>query len=196
MGGKVDVILNAYSFNTTYNGSYYAGDVYNSLGDSATNGHHITSMGKSSSTSCADDVSTIKTIGKVLGIFQQYRSGRWRSLSDGSDDAIRCNAGNSQWLYSGNYMNWYHDTSNRISSTRMEVLVDVVKELTHSLKDINLGLMHFDQNSDGGMIDVAVSDINTSGGLIRNKLNAYYPQGGTPLEETMYEAARYYRNES
>ena len=196
MGGSVDITLNAYRTSVAYPGSYYFGDVYNSLNDTPSKGHQISALTQSSSTDCSDDVTTINTIGKVLGVFQQYRSGRWRSLRDGSDNTIRCNSGSSRWLYSGNYMNWYHDPGNRTSSTRMEVVVNVVKELTHSLKDINLGLMRFDQNSDGGMIDVAVSDINISGPLIRSKLTSYYPQGGTPLEETMYEAARYYRSDT
>ncbi len=177
MGVSVDITLNAYNTNTAYPGSYYFGDVYNSLNAPPSKGHQISALTKSSSTDCSDDVTTINTIGKVLGVFQQYRSDRWRSLIDGSDNTIRCNSGSSRWLYSGNYMNWYHDSSNRTSSTRMEVVLNVVKELTHSLKDINLGLMRFDQNSDGGMVDVAVSDINISGPLIRNKLAAYYPQG-------------------
>ncbi len=196
MRGTVDITLNPYNPNTTYGGSYYFADVYNSLNDSRSNGHHTTSLTKSSSAGCSDEVSTITSVGKVLGTFNQYRNGQWRSLRDGSDGTIRCDQGSSKWLYSGNYMNWYHDSSNRTSSTRMEVVVDVVKELTHSLSDINLGLMRFDQNSDGGMLDVEVSDITTSGALIRDKLNAYYPQGGTPLEETMYEAVRYYRSET
>ncbi len=195
MRGSVDVTLKPYSPNTTYRGNYYYNDVYNGLSDSVSGGHHTTSLAKSSSTDCSDEVVTVTTVGKVLGVFQQYRNGRWRSLGDGNDGTIRCNQGSAKWLYSGNYMNWYHDPSNRTTSTRMEVVVDVVKELTHSLSDINLGLMRFDQNSDGGMIDVEVSDIATSGALIRSKLDSYYPQGGTPLEETMYEAARYYRGE-
>jgi len=196
MSGSVDITLNPYISSTIYSGSFYVDDVYNSLNDSRSDGHHTTSLTKSSSTGCADEVTTIANIGKVLGIFKQYRSGRWRSLRDGSDGTIRCDQGSSKWLYSGNYMNWYHDSSNRTASTRMEVVVDVVKELTYSLSNINLGLMRFDQNSDGGMLDVEVSDITTSGALIRSKLNSYYPQGGTPLEETMYEAVRYYRAES
>ncbi len=46
------------------------------------------------------------------------------------------------------------------------------------------------------MIDVPVTDIATSGALIRDKLDSYYHSGGTPLSETLHEAALYYRGEN
>jgi len=196
MSGKVDITLNPYNPTTIYSGDYKVGDIYNSKYDGKNNGHNATALTQSDSTNCSDEVTTLNTVGKVLGNFKQWRWNWWRSLSDGNDGTIRCDQGNSKWLYTGNYMNWYHDAANNTTSTRMEVVVDVVKELTNSLTNINLGLMRFDQNSDGGMIDVPVSDIATSGALIRSRLNTYYPQGGTPLEESMYEAARYYRGEN
>ena len=200
MSGDVDITLIAYDENTTYSGSYITTDIYNDSDDDDSDGHNASTLTTSDSSGCTDTISTLASVGKILGNYQQKRgnSNNWRSsLSDGSDSSIRCDqGGNGTWLYSGNYMNWYHDSSNTTTSTRMEVVVDVVTELTESLSNINLGLMRFDQNSDGGMIDIPVSDITTSGAQIRTALDSYYPQGGTPLEETMYEAARYYRGET
>ncbi len=196
MSGSVGITLIPYDPSATYSGSYTLTDVYNSINDSSWRGHNATALTSSYSEDCSGNVITLATVGKVLDTYKQYRNGAWRSLSDGNDGVIRCDQGSSKWLYSGNYMNWYHDTTNVTASTRMEVVVDVVKELTNSLSDINLGLMRFDQSSDGGMIDVPVTPITTSGAQIRAKLDAYYPQGGTPLEETLYESARYYRGNS
>ena len=198
MSGDVDITLIPYDENTTYSGSYITTDIYNDSDDNSNDGHNATALQSSDSSGCADTISTLASVGKILGNYQQQRGRSWRSsLVDGSDSNIRCDqGGNGTWLYSGNYMNWYHDSSNNTTSTRMEVVVDVVTELTESLSNINLGLMRFDQNSDGGMIDIPISDITTSGAQIRTALDSYYPQGGTPLEETMYEAARYYRGES
>jgi type IV pilus assembly protein PilY1 len=198
MSGDVDITLVEYDENTTYSGNYITTDVYNDSDDDYNDGHNSSAFESSDSSGCTDTISTLASVGKILGNYQQQRGRSWRSsLIDGSDSNIRCDqGGNATWLYSGNYMNWYHDTSNNTTSTRMEVVVDVVTELTESLSNINLGLMRFDQNSDGGMIDIPISDITTSGAQIRAALDSYYPQGGTPLEETMYEAARYYRGET
>ena len=196
MGADVDITLNPYEPSTVYTGSYYAADVYNSLNDDRSDGHNASALTSSRSDECEDVVTTLASTGKSLGTFKQYRRGGWNNLSDGNDGDIRCDQGSSGWLYTGNYMNWYHNTDNVSQSTRLQVVKDVLTELTHSLKNINLGLMRFDQSSNGGMIDVPVSSITTSGALIRSKLNDYYAQGGTPLEETMYEAARYYRGEN
>lgn len=195
MSGDVANTLSPYDSTKTYSGRYYQNDIYNSLSDDPSDGHRRSAFEKSSSYSCDDALSNIDAQGKVLGEFQQYRNG-WRDLRDGSDNTVRCDRGKSSWLYSGNYINWYKDPNNVTTSTRMEVVVDVVNELTHSLKNINLGLMRFDQEAEGGMIDVPVSDISSSGPAIRSKLAQYYPKGGTPLEETLYEAARYYRGDS
>ena len=199
MSGEVEVTLSPYNENTTYSGDYISTDIYNNSDDNYDDGHNASALESSDSSGCTDTISTLSSVGKILGQYQQKRGGSsWRSsLRDGNDNDIRCDqGGNDTWLYSGNYMNWYHDESNNTTSTRMEVVVDVVTELTESLSNINLGLMRFDQSSDGGMIDIPVSDITTSGAQIRTALDGYYPQGGTPLEETMYEAARYYRGET
>lgn len=195
MGGSVAITHNTFNPASNYSGSYNTDEFYYSLGHSSWHGIKISTMEKSSSTNCTDDLATLRNEGRVLGNYQAYRWGRWQNLRAGSDYNTRCDRGSSYWLYSGNYMNWYHDPSNVSNSTRMDVVVDVVKQLTRSLSNINLGLMRFDQNSDGGMVDVPIGDVATTGALIRNELDSYYPKGGTPLEETMYEAARYYRGE-
>ena len=194
MSGEVAITQHSFTSSQTYTGVYVADDIYNSLNDDAWDGHKRTAFTDSESYECEDALIELDDNGRILGEFYQSRNG-WKRLQDGSDNTIRCDSGKSYWLYTGNYLNWYHDSGNVTNSTRMEVVVDVVKDLTLSLSNINLGLMRFDQSSNGGMVDVAVADITTSGELIRNKLDEYYPQGGTPLEETLYEASLYYRGE-
>ncbi len=196
MAGEVTSALVPFDATKNYSGSYYQTDIYNDSNDDPWDGHKNTTLTQSSSANCEDEVIALASVGKVLGKFKQYNNRRWKNLQDGSDGTISCNTGNSKWLYSGNYMNWYHNPGNVTTSTRMEVVVDVVKSLTNSLSNINLGLMRFDMSANGGFVDVPVSDISGSGALIRNKLDNYFPQGGTPLEETMSEAARYYRGET
>ena len=148
MSGDVDITLIAYDENTTYSGSYITTDIYNDSDDDDSDGHNASTLTTSDSSGCTDTISTLASVGKILGNYQQKRgnSNNWRSsLSDGSDSSIRCDqGGNGTWLYSGNYMNWYHDSSNTTTSTRMEVVVDVVTELTESLSNITVSYTHLE----------------------------------------------------
>ncbi len=99
-------------------------------------------------------------------------------------------------FYSPDYSNWVQ-SSNKvdITSTRMDVIKEVVTNLTNNLEDINLGLMRFNGSS-GGRIDVPVADITSSGQDIRDTLANYQPEDSTPLTETLHEAALYFRGEA
>lgn len=196
MGTKVEVTQVPYDNNVDYPGNYKDDEYYIDLDQSYWNGSSINDGLQSGySYECGDVVSKLNSEGRVLVNMSQWRNGSWRTVRQNNDNIVRCDTGNAYWVYSGNYMNWYSDDSNVTESDRLTVVVDVVKKLTNSLSDINLGLMRFDRNSDGGMVDVPISDIATSGSLIRNKLDTYYASGGTPLEETFYEAVRYYQGE-
>ena len=185
----------AYNNSTTYSGSYSNNHVFRSTSAGPNNGHLKSSLRTSGGGNCSNKLSTLNSVGQVWGRFKQNRGG-WTWLQDGNDSEIKCTGynGYSYTLYTGNYLNWYHGPDN-ITKDRLQTVVDVVKHLTLSLSDINLGLMRFDRDSEGGMIDVPVSDITTSGELIRNKLDSYYHSGGTPLSESLHEAALYYRGE-
>jgi type IV pilus assembly protein PilY1 len=214
MGGTVALSNAAFSSSGDYSlGDYDESKVYNDLYDDKDDGHLLTAISQNTATNnCADELAVLLSTGEVYDRFQQYRqkdngSGttKWRnSLLDGDDGAIRCDTnndglsgqGSANTIYTGKYMNWYNFYKTAANSTRMKVVVDVVKGLTHSLSDVNLGLMRFDRYGQGGLIDVPVTDIATSGPLIRAKLDSYVPNGGTPLEESMYEAMRYYRGDT
>jgi type IV pilus assembly protein PilY1 len=196
MGTKVDVTQIPYNNGTDYPGNYRDYEFYISLSQQYNKGSEISSALQSEySYECGDVVTKLNTEGRVLVNMQQWRNGAWRNLQQDNHNIVRCDTGNAYWVYSGNYMNWRSDEANVAESKRLDVVVDVVKKLTNSLTNINLGLMRFDRNSDGGMVDVPVSDITTSGALIRSKVDSYTASGGTPLEETYYEAVRYYRGE-
>ncbi len=182
-----------YDKDFVYTGIYTSDHVYKSNNANADAGYPIANL----KDDCSNEVTALITVGKRYDNYQQ-KYGNWGPLGSDQNKDIRCDqsrGGYTNLLYTGNYLNWFNDVG-AVESTRIEVVVNVVKELTNSLSDINLGLMRFDSNSDGGMIDVPISDIATSGPLIRAKLDDYEANGGTPLEETMYEASRYYRGES
>ncbi|MEY8205687.1 MAG: PilC/PilY family type IV pilus protein [Bermanella sp.] len=193
----------AYDNNHTYTGDYddYGDYFYHDKSALPSDGHLKISLKISGNKyTCDNELATLNSVGKVVGKFDQKRGPKdWITLQDGNDNKIRCghNNADSYTLTTSNYMNWYHGSSDTTSTTtRLQVVVDVVKHLTHTLSNINLGLMRFDRDGEGGMIDVPVTDIATSGELIRNKLDSYYHRGYTPLSETLHEAALYYRGEN
>ncbi|MGR6873379.1 pilus assembly protein [Pseudomonas sp. HK3] len=194
MGTKVEVTKVPYVNSTNYPGNYRDSEFYIDLNQQYNRGSRITSALQSQySSECADVVTKLNAEGRVLVNMSQWRSGNWRNLQQDNHSYVRCDYGTAYWAYSGNYMNWRSDSTNVAESTRLKVVVDVVQQLTESLTNINLGLMRFDSNSDGGMVDVPISNITTSGPLIRTIVGNYNDGGGTPLEETFYEAVRYYQ---
>jgi len=217
MNGKVTVAVptgttGAYdsTYDYSYTGGYNKNKVYHTQTGGPKNagnpsdGHLITSIrsDEDDADNCESELATLNSIGSVVSKFQEKNwKGKWRELNNGREREIICAGSSRYFLYTGNYMNWYYSSSGEISgatttTTRLQVVVDVVKHLTLSLNDINLGLMRFDRDGEGGMIDVPVTDIATSGQLIRDKLDSYYHSGYTPLSESLHEAALYYRGEN
>jgi type IV pilus assembly protein PilY1 len=204
----------AFDVATDYNGNYPDTHFFSGLGQDNDEGHLLTALSQGTSAGCDPTEAVLEQIGKVNGNYMQYRSGAWRySLSNNNNGTVRCetvsgDTGNNDWLYSANYMNWFNNYNQNggvdTGKDRLETVVDVVKGITNSITDVNMGLMRFDRgiggnndsNYGGGHVDVAIEDIATAKTKIQNKLDTYTHQGGTPLTEVMYEAGRYYRGES
>ena len=105
-------------------------------------------------------------------------------------------------LYSGNYGNfWYGSGGGGQQKTRLEVVVEVAKNLTDSLNGVNLGLMRYSNNggllvndsiAQGGMILHPVTEL-TAGDrtTIKSLLDNLNANGYTPLSETYYESYLY-----
>lgn len=194
MGEKVSITLEAYDASKTYTGSYNQNRIYDSYYVSPYYYYTESQLTSGSSTDCASVLSTIANSGKTNVYIQQYRNGSWRTAKPWNSGNLRCDQGSSRILYNGNYLNWLNSDAN-IESNRLNVVREVVKNLADSLSDVNLGLMRFDKDGGGGMIDVPVGPIETTAPLIKSTLDSYLANGGTPLEETMYEAALYYRGD-
>jgi type IV pilus assembly protein PilY1 len=95
------------------------------------------------------------------------------------------------WLYTSNYVNYNEDKSNK-AQTRLDIVKDVVNELLASTTGINVGLMRFSRDGQGGPVLHAMSPIETSRASMTATINALDPSGNTPLAETLYEAGQYY----
>jgi type IV pilus assembly protein PilY1 len=179
-----------YSLNETDN--YSTTNVFTGLNRNTNQGVLFSRFRTDQSTDCVPAVTSLETIGKVNGVFQAN-----------GDGSISCNGGNNIWLYSANYMNWYHKSGVDSGFNRLQTVVNVVKNITNTISDVNMGLMRFDQGNGGndegyggGYVDVAIENITSSKSKIQNKLDIYNHLGGTPLTEVMFEAARYFRGEA
>ncbi len=94
-------------------------------------------------------------------------------------------------LFDGNWLNWRNNPPTE-TRTRLEIVQNAVNALLDSLDGVNVGLMRFNAES-GGTVVQALADIDTSRDQMKGAIDAITPYGFTPLSETLYEAALYLR---
>ena len=126
----------------------------------------------------------------------------WASSTSGPWSNLQTNSinwggvGLSTALYSGRYLNYIINAPVTSSSTRIKVMQDVITDLLQSTTGVNVGLMRFSQNGEGGMVATPIDDIATNKATLITELNKMTASGGTPLSETFYEAAMYFQGKS
>ena len=94
-------------------------------------------------------------------------------------------------FYDGNYLNWKSSPDN----TRLQ-RIDIVKAVTtkvlSSVDNMNVGLMRFNDR-DGGPVILAMQDLEANRAAVLAAIDSLPADGATPLSETLYEAALYWR---
>jgi type IV pilus assembly protein PilY1 len=99
---------------------------------------------------------------------------------------------NLQW-YDGNYLNYRTDPSlGTTSESRMQIAKDAVEAIVTVNQNINIGLMRFDSNSEGGAVMYPALDVKASRNDFNSRLKVMTDGGYTPLGETYYEALLYF----
>ena len=126
------------------------------------------------------------------------RNGNDNNRWGNSTSQNRLSWGNLQTLslYSPNYLNWYYGTGSETGTppTRLDVVRDAAKTLIDRLNGVNLGLMRYSTNAQGGMVTYPISRLTaTSREEMKTELNNYRADGYTPLAETLYEAHQYFK---
>jgi len=110
----------------------------------------------------------------------------------------------SYTVYSGNYMNWKAQPDNVVMS-RSEIMKSVATQVLSSVNNLNVGLMHFNPNPPGSVgfpppgagqgasvvLDMMSLDDNRQ--AVLDAVKALPADGYTPLSETMYENALFWR---
>ena len=119
----------------------------------------------------------------------QFTSDPVNEISWGSGDAAQVYT-----AYDGNYLNW---KENPVTADipKMTIMKAVTKNLMNSIEDVNVGLMRFNDR-DGGRILHDISALDTDRAAVLAKIQALVADGRTPLAESLYETALYWRGMS
>ena len=132
----------------------------------------------------------------TANVFAQAGSGLAPFTSDGNS-GLAWGSGDATveyTVYDGNYLNW-RENPEIVDLPKIDILKAVTQNLMNSIEDVNVGLMRFNGNNGGRMIQDIV-DLDNNRTTIINKIQALPAQGTTPLAESLYEAARFWRGMS
>lgn len=111
------------------------------------------------------------------------------------------NANNSYWqnstgiaatLYSANYVVYWNQHRSATVGTRIAIMRDAATTLLQSLSGVNIGLMRYSRDANGGMVAYPVAPIAANRTQLINAVNSYDASGNTPLSETLYESYLYF----
>ena len=94
-------------------------------------------------------------------------------------------------VYDGNYLN-YRTNTVTIQQSRVGIVQTTAKIILNSMDDVNVGIMRFNNNQ-GGPVIHEIADLDTNRAAIILAVDSIIAAGSTPVSETLYEAARYWR---
>ena len=94
-------------------------------------------------------------------------------------------------VYDPNYLNWLNNAGS-VLMRRTDIVKAVTKNVLGSINDVNVGFMRFHEEQ-GGPVIFGIKDLDANRAAINTLIDNIPADGWTPLSETMYEAALYYR---
>ena len=94
-------------------------------------------------------------------------------------------------VYDSNYLNWYHNPPGS-SMRRTDIVKAVTKNVLGSVNNVNVGFMRFNHEQ-GGRVIHAIQDLDENREEAEDVVDGIPAAGWTPLSETFYEAALYWR---
>jgi type IV pilus assembly protein PilY1 len=143
-------------------------------------------------TECADD-SGIHGAGTAGVVYAQIGTNRARFTSNPAREVDWGSSPTNRiyTVYSGNYLNWYANPPGS-QMTRTDIVKAVTKNVLGSINNVNVGFMRYN-GDDGGMVFRGIKDLDSTRDAAMALVDALPASGWTPLAETMYEAALYWR---
>ena len=94
-------------------------------------------------------------------------------------------------FYDGNYLNWKNSPTT-VNMSRSNVMKSVAMKVLSSVNNLNVGLMRFN-DTEGGPVILGMTDLNTNRQAVLDAIDGLPAGGYTPLSETLYESALYWR---
>ncbi len=94
-------------------------------------------------------------------------------------------------FYDSNYLNW-REAPATVTLSRSVIMKEVTKKVLSSVSNLNVGLMRFN-NMDGGPVILGMTDLDTNRQTVLDAIDSLPADGRTPLSETLYESALYWR---
>jgi type IV pilus assembly protein PilY1 len=107
----------------------------------------------------------------------------------------------SYTVYSGNYLNW-KALPNNITLSRSNIMKLVTKKVLSSVNQLNVGLMRFnptgpnDERGVGGSVILDLTDLDNNRQAVLDAVDSLPADGWTPLSETLYESALFWRGQA
>jgi len=107
----------------------------------------------------------------------------------------------SYTVYSGNYLNWKGKPNNVVMS-RSNIMKVVTKKVLSSVNALNVGLMRFnptgpgDVRGVGGSVILDLTDLDNNRQAVLDAVDSLPADGWTPLSETLYESALFWRGQA
>lgn len=95
-------------------------------------------------------------------------------------------------FYTSNWLNWKKNTPTTTTKTRLEIVQEVAKNTLDGLSGVNVGLMRYSTNAEGGMVIAEMGPIDTARTDLDKKIAGLTADGYTPLSETFFEAYSYF----
>lgn len=94
-------------------------------------------------------------------------------------------------VFDGNYLNYLQNPV-FVDDTRINIVKAVTTAVLNSIENVNVGVMRFNDGQ-GGPVILGMTDLDTNRAAILAAIDGIDADGVTPLSETLYEAARYWR---
>ncbi len=94
-------------------------------------------------------------------------------------------------VWDGNYLN-YLANPEFVDLRRIDIVKNVTEVVLNSIENVNVAIMRFNNNR-GGPVIKGMTDLDTNRTDITDAIDTITHGGATPLSETLYEAALYWR---
>lgn len=134
---------------------------------------------------------TTDSSGVVTGTSGSVSGNQLTGVWDATKNWWTANSGGAYTVYSGNYLNYFYDSSQSTTQSKIHIMQEAAESLLNSVGGINVGLMRYNFGGAGGMVLSPVADIASNKSAMTTLINNWAPNGITPLSETLYESYLY-----